>query len=225
MVRRDSHAGQCYGRERDGVGVAHPAQRDAQARSSVLTGSSQGTARRSVSTPNSGWATEDSTEAASTTPDGRVAVGALGDEEGHEGGDGTLVDVDAGVSDGQPGDRVVFSHLRILRGAARVPLPIICQVMTEVRHTPVAPTRAQHLGTGGEIDAHRHDDHQIVYAGRGVVSVTTDSVALGRPGDACPLGPGRHRPRPPGARRPRAAPGGAARARIRCGWTVPPCSR
>ncbi|MEV5187239.1 helix-turn-helix transcriptional regulator [Streptomyces werraensis] len=47
--------------------------------------------------------------------------------------------------------------------------------MTEVRHTPVAPTRAQRLGPGGEIDAHRHDDHQIVYAGRGVVSVTTDA--------------------------------------------------
>ncbi|MFI8962932.1 AraC family transcriptional regulator [Streptomyces sp. NPDC053493] len=45
----------------------------------------------------------------------------------------------------------------------------------DIRHTPVAPTRTQHLPAGGEIDAHRHDDHQIVYAGRGVVAVTTDA--------------------------------------------------
>ncbi|WP_217255161.1 helix-turn-helix transcriptional regulator [Streptomyces sp. AC602_WCS936] len=47
--------------------------------------------------------------------------------------------------------------------------------MTEVRHTPVAPTRTQHLAAGGEIDAHRHDDHQIVYAGRGVLTVSTSA--------------------------------------------------
>jgi AraC-like DNA-binding protein len=45
--------------------------------------------------------------------------------------------------------------------------------MPEVRHTPAAPTRVRLLDAGGAIDAHRHDDHQIVYAGRGVVSVTT----------------------------------------------------
>lgn len=45
--------------------------------------------------------------------------------------------------------------------------------MTEIRHDPVAPTRTQRLASGGEIDAHRHDDHQIVYAGRGVLAVTT----------------------------------------------------
>ncbi len=44
----------------------------------------------------------------------------------------------------------------------------------EIRHTPTAPTRAQLLASGGEIDAHRHDDHQIVYAARGVLAVTTD---------------------------------------------------
>jgi AraC-like DNA-binding protein len=43
------------------------------------------------------------------------------------------------------------------------------------RHTPRAPTRAQSLPAGANIDAHRHDDHQIVYAGRGVLSVTTDA--------------------------------------------------
>ncbi|MBQ0886272.1 helix-turn-helix transcriptional regulator [Streptomyces sp. RM72] len=47
--------------------------------------------------------------------------------------------------------------------------------MTEVRHAPLAPTRTQRLPPGGEIDAHRHDDHQIVYAGRGVLAVTTSA--------------------------------------------------
>jgi AraC-like DNA-binding protein len=47
--------------------------------------------------------------------------------------------------------------------------------MTRTRHAPVAPTRAQKLATGARIDAHRHDDHQIVYAGRGVLSVTTSA--------------------------------------------------
>ncbi|MBM9509227.1 helix-turn-helix transcriptional regulator [Actinacidiphila acididurans] len=45
--------------------------------------------------------------------------------------------------------------------------------MPNIRHMPVAPTRTQLLASGGAIDAHRHDDHQIVYAGRGVVAVTT----------------------------------------------------
>ncbi|GGP95610.1 helix-turn-helix transcriptional regulator [Streptomyces roseolilacinus] len=45
--------------------------------------------------------------------------------------------------------------------------------MTRIRHEPVAPTRVQGMATGSEIDAHRHDDHQIVYAGRGVLTVTT----------------------------------------------------
>ncbi|WP_405783515.1 AraC family transcriptional regulator [Streptomyces sp. NBC_00859] len=47
--------------------------------------------------------------------------------------------------------------------------------MPEIRHQPVAPTRTQRLATGAEIDAHRHDDHQIVYAGRGVLSVTASA--------------------------------------------------
>jgi AraC-like DNA-binding protein/quercetin dioxygenase-like cupin family protein len=47
--------------------------------------------------------------------------------------------------------------------------------MTDSRHAPVAPTRTQLLASGGEIDAHRHDDHQIVYAGRGVLAVTTSA--------------------------------------------------
>ncbi|MEU9118815.1 helix-turn-helix transcriptional regulator [Streptomyces sp. NPDC048506] len=47
--------------------------------------------------------------------------------------------------------------------------------MQEIRHVSMAPTRAQWLAPGTGIDAHRHDDHQIVYAGRGVLAVTTDA--------------------------------------------------
>ncbi|WP_431045749.1 AraC family transcriptional regulator [Streptomyces sp. P1-3] len=47
--------------------------------------------------------------------------------------------------------------------------------MTQIRHQPIASTRTQTLATGAEIDAHRHDDHQIVYAGRGVLTVTTST--------------------------------------------------
>ncbi|MEJ8639809.1 helix-turn-helix transcriptional regulator [Streptomyces sp. MS2.AVA.5] len=47
--------------------------------------------------------------------------------------------------------------------------------MQKIRHESVAPTRTQRLESGGEIDAHRHDDHQIVYAGRGTIAVTTDA--------------------------------------------------
>ncbi|WP_405476742.1 AraC family transcriptional regulator [Streptomyces canus] len=51
-----------------------------------------------------------------------------------------------------------------------------------MRHTPSAPTRAQHLAAGERIDAHRHDDHQIVYAGSGVLAVTTDAGTWFAPG-------------------------------------------
>ncbi|MFD5133873.1 AraC family transcriptional regulator [Streptomyces olindensis] len=47
--------------------------------------------------------------------------------------------------------------------------------MPNIRHTPTAPTRVQPLTAGDRIDAHRHDDHQIVHAGTGVVEVTTDA--------------------------------------------------
>lgn len=54
--------------------------------------------------------------------------------------------------------------------------------MTEIRHEPVAPTRTRRLAPGHEIDAHRHDDHQIVYAGRGVLAVTTGAGSWVAPG-------------------------------------------
>lgn len=47
--------------------------------------------------------------------------------------------------------------------------------MPEIRHEPIAPTRTQSLAAGAEVDAHRHDDHQIVYAGQGVLSVTAST--------------------------------------------------
>ncbi|MEV4566566.1 helix-turn-helix transcriptional regulator [Nonomuraea sp. NPDC049419] len=47
--------------------------------------------------------------------------------------------------------------------------------MSEIRHLPEAPTGRRPLTSGGGIDAHRHDTHQIVYACRGVLSVTTDA--------------------------------------------------
>jgi hypothetical protein len=37
-----------------------------------------------------------------------------------------------------------------------------------------APTVTLRLASGDRIPAHRHDDHQIVYPGRGVLAVTTD---------------------------------------------------
>lgn len=54
--------------------------------------------------------------------------------------------------------------------------------MTNIRHEPVAPTRTQWLAPGAAIDAHRHDDHQIVYAGRGVLAVTTSAGSWVAPG-------------------------------------------
>ncbi|MEW9548611.1 helix-turn-helix transcriptional regulator [Nonomuraea sp. NPDC050783] len=47
--------------------------------------------------------------------------------------------------------------------------------MPEIRHQAQAPTGRRPLAPGGAIDAHRHDTHQIVYACRGVLSVTTDA--------------------------------------------------
>ncbi|MDX3800440.1 helix-turn-helix transcriptional regulator [Streptomyces sp. AK04-3B] len=54
--------------------------------------------------------------------------------------------------------------------------------MPQIRHEPIAPTRTRRLAPGGAIDAHRHDDHQIVYAGRGVLAVTTDAGSWVAPG-------------------------------------------
>ncbi|MGP3955065.1 AraC family transcriptional regulator [Nonomuraea sp. 3N208] len=47
--------------------------------------------------------------------------------------------------------------------------------MPEIRHLPEAPTGRRPLAPGAGIDAHRHNTHQIVYACRGVLSVTTSA--------------------------------------------------
>jgi AraC-like DNA-binding protein len=47
--------------------------------------------------------------------------------------------------------------------------------MPKTRHQSIAPTRAQWLAAGLAIDAHSHDDHQIVYAACGVLTITTDA--------------------------------------------------
>ncbi|WP_328352720.1 helix-turn-helix transcriptional regulator [Streptomyces sp. NBC_00445] len=49
--------------------------------------------------------------------------------------------------------------------------------MMDIRHESLAPTSTRWLAPGTAIDAHRHDDHQIVYASRGVLAVTTDAGA------------------------------------------------
>ncbi|MEV8314158.1 helix-turn-helix transcriptional regulator [Streptomyces sp. NPDC059900] len=54
--------------------------------------------------------------------------------------------------------------------------------MTIIRHVPTAPTRTQSLASGAAIDTHHHDDHQIVYAGRGVLAVTTSAGSWVAPG-------------------------------------------
>lgn len=45
--------------------------------------------------------------------------------------------------------------------------------MPKNRHAPRLVTGLRPLPAGTGVDAHRHDGHQIVYAGRGVLSVTT----------------------------------------------------
>ncbi|MER5515888.1 helix-turn-helix transcriptional regulator [Streptomyces sp. NPDC002763] len=55
--------------------------------------------------------------------------------------------------------------------------------MTEIRHEATAPTHTRWLAAGHAIDAHRHDDHQIAYAGRGVLAVTTGAGSWVAPGN------------------------------------------
>ncbi|GFE21011.1 MULTISPECIES: AraC family transcriptional regulator [Streptomyces] len=47
--------------------------------------------------------------------------------------------------------------------------------MPKSRHAPRMTTGLRPLPAGTGVDAHRHDEHQIVYAGRGVLSVTTEA--------------------------------------------------
>ncbi|WP_344502494.1 helix-turn-helix transcriptional regulator [Dactylosporangium maewongense] len=47
--------------------------------------------------------------------------------------------------------------------------------MSNIRHMPVAPTKATEHGSGFHIDRHRHDQHQLVYVSRGVIAVQTEA--------------------------------------------------
>lgn len=67
----------------------------------------------------------------------------------------------------------MFPHRVMLAHGPRSALPITCLFMPRIRHKSVAPTGTRRLTSGAVIDAHRHEEHQIAYAGRGVVAVTT----------------------------------------------------
>lgn len=78
-------------------------------------------------------------------------------------------------------DRIAL-HPFIVTERSPVALPITCLIVSMFRHTPTAPTDARRLVSGEEIDAHRHDDHQIIYAGSGVLAVTTGRGTWFAPG-------------------------------------------
>ncbi|CAL9381000.1 HTH-type transcriptional regulator NimR [Nocardiopsis dassonvillei] len=46
--------------------------------------------------------------------------------------------------------------------------------MSNIRHTPTAPTDTRVLASGAEVDLHFHDDHQLIYAGSGVLEVVVE---------------------------------------------------
>ena len=52
-------------------------------------------------------------------------------------------------------------------------LPIICLIVSQIRHEPVAPTRVQTHAAGDVIDRHQHDDHQLIYSSTGVLAIQT----------------------------------------------------
>jgi quercetin dioxygenase-like cupin family protein len=52
-------------------------------------------------------------------------------------------------------------------------LPVFCLLMSQIRHTPVAPTYAVSYAGGDVIDRHRHDDHQLIYVSSGVIAMGT----------------------------------------------------
>jgi AraC-like DNA-binding protein len=54
--------------------------------------------------------------------------------------------------------------------------------MSFIRHKPAAPTRNQALAPGETIEAHRHDEHQIIYAESGVLAITTEAGTWFTPG-------------------------------------------
>lgn len=61
-----------------------------------------------------------------------------------------------------------------MRDASGSALPIFCLVVSQIRHEPVAPTSAESRAAGDVIDRHRHDDHQLIYVGTGVLAIQTE---------------------------------------------------
>ncbi len=53
-------------------------------------------------------------------------------------------------------------------------LPVICLVVSDIRHQPEVRTRAQAYAAGDVIDRHRHDEHQLIYVSTGVIAITTE---------------------------------------------------
>lgn len=53
-------------------------------------------------------------------------------------------------------------------------LPVICLVVSDIRHQPEVPTHAQAYAAGDVIDRHRHDEHQLIYVSTGVIAITTE---------------------------------------------------
>jgi AraC-like DNA-binding protein len=45
--------------------------------------------------------------------------------------------------------------------------------MSEIRHTPMAPTTVAPKTSGAVIDRHQHDDHQLIYVSTGVLAIGT----------------------------------------------------
>jgi len=142
----------------------------------MATGISQISGRRSVSTPNTGWTTEDSKVAAkvildtATYPSPRSAT-----RNGTSAG--TLpwyTSTHAWPTAISPIGRSLLTP-SIVAARTAVRLPIKCQPMPETRQRRPANTGHRPIPAGGGIEVHWHDKHQIVYAGRGVLSVTADA--------------------------------------------------
>jgi AraC-like DNA-binding protein len=55
--------------------------------------------------------------------------------------------------------------------------------VSKIRHMPAPLASVRPLAAGQAIDAHRHDEHQIHYAGRGVLTVTTGAGTWIAPGN------------------------------------------
>src|SRR5690349_6626825 len=141
----------------------------------MLTGISQVSGRRSVRMPNTGCTTDDNSVAASVIPEiATYPRPRSATRNGTRAGTAPwCTSTHACPIAISPTGGILLIPTIVAR-AAVVRLPIKCQPMPEIRHS-VASTGILPIPAGGAIDAHWHDQHQIVYAGQGVLSVTTDA--------------------------------------------------